>query len=70
SINAIEVKSEKFSKIDDIKFYDLEGRLLYSEKNIMSNPYYINRQNFANEKIIFAVIQTGKYVFYEKILCE
>ncbi|MEN6295295.1 MAG: hypothetical protein ABFD61_04090 [Chloroherpetonaceae bacterium] len=70
SAELIEVKSGTQSIIDKITIYDMNGRVLYSDGKITLNPYYINAKSLDNAKVVFAVIQAGNYVYFEKIMCE
>ena len=70
SAELIEVKSGTQSIIDKITIYDMNGRMLYSDGKITLNPYYISAKSLNNAKVVFAVIQAGNYVYFEKIMCE
>jgi len=53
---------------DEINLYDISGRLIHHQSNLLSNHYSINLKDLNNSGLILAFIKSGKNVYVTKLL--
>jgi hypothetical protein len=66
---AVEVKSNSNEIIQQITFYDVTGRELYTSTDLPNSHFFISQDKLQNTKVVFAIIYTNHQMYLKQIIC-